>query len=292
MIIELQSDSSLAKIETFGAELISFKDVLGQEYMWQKDAKYWAKCSPVLFPAIGNLRNGIVKIKGENYAIPKHGFCKDKEFKVMYQSKSKVILNCSYDADTLKLYPYKFSLTLTYTLTGGEIEIGYTVLNLDEQPINYCIGAHPAFNVPIGEGSFEDFCLEFNKNEDSTCPIYDSENLQIDVNKRIDYTKGGNMIQLSYSNFDSDAIIFDTINSNSVKLKSIKTGRGIQFDFMGFDSIAFWTPTKKAAPFICIEPWNGMAVRSDEDDDYANKFGVKHLAINEQHNYKITVIPM
>ncbi len=292
MIIELQSDSSTAKIETFGAELISLKDTLGEEYMWQKDAKYWLKCSPVLFPTIGNLRNGVVKIKGENYAIPKHGFCKDKEFKVMHQSKEKVILNCSYDEDTLKLYPYKFSLTMAYTLIGSEIEIGYTVLNLDEQPIDYCIGAHPAFNVPIGEGCFEDFCLEFNKNEDSTCPVYDGENLQIDVNNRVDYTKGGNTIQLKYSNFDSDAIIFDTINSDSVKLKSIKTGRGVQFDFVGFNSIAFWTPTKSSAPFICLEPWNGMAVRSDEGDDFERKYGVKHLDINEQHEYKIKIIPM
>ncbi|MEG0693919.1 MAG: hypothetical protein RR444_12665, partial [Oscillospiraceae bacterium] len=142
------------------------------------------------------------------------------------------------------------------------------------------------------EGSFEDFCLEFNKNEDSTCPVYDSQKLHIDVNNRVDYTNGGNKIQIKYSNFDHDAIIFDTINSDSVKLQSVKTGRGLQFDFVGFDSIAFWTPTKKEAPFICLEPWNGMAVRSNEDDNYENKYGVKHLGANEQHHYKITVIPM
>lgn len=290
MIIKLQSNLATAKINSLGAELISFQDALGEEYMWQKDAAYWAKCSPVLFPIIGNLREGLIKIKGKDYAIPKHGFCKDKEFTLLSQSAAKAVFNCTYDADTLKLYPYKFSLTLTYSLVGGQLELDYSVLNLDEQPIDYCIGAHPGVNLPIGEGRFEDFCLEFNQNEDCGCPVYDIEALQVDVNNRVDYTKGSNRLPLKYRDFDQDAIIFDRIHSNSVQLKNNQTGRGIQVDFTGFDSIAFWTPTKKDAPFLCIEPWNGMAVRSDEDDDFAHKFGVKHLDRNNQHDYKITIM--
>lgn len=294
MIIELQSDSATAKINTLGAELISFIDVFGTEYMWQKDEKYWGKCSPILFPIVGNLKNNTIKIKGEKFNIPKHGFCKLREFKVMYKSKNKVILTNTFDEDTLKVYPYKFSLTLTYSLIGGHIEISYTVLNLDEQPIDFCLGAHPAFNVPVGNdkyGNFEDYCLEFNKNE-GTCTVYDTEKLEFNPDKQVDLTKGTNKIQLKYSLFDNDAFVFDTINSDSVKLKSNKTGRGVQFDFTGFDSIAFWTPTKKDAPFLCLEPWNGMAVRTGEDDDFAHKYSAKHLDINEQFSCKISIIPM
>lgn len=292
MIIELQSGSAMAEIETIGAELISFKDVFGTEYMWQKDAAYWAKCSPLLFPNVGNLDNGKALFGGVEYSIPKHGFAAQKEFKVMYKSKEKVILNRSYDEETLAVYPYKFSLTITYSLDGGNISIHYTVLNIDDKPIDYCLGAHPAFNVPVGsEGCFEDYCLEFNQNE-GLCTTYDLEKLCFDPNKQIDLTKGKNVIPLKYDLFDNDAFVFDNINSDSVKLKSIKTGRGVQFDFNGFKSIAFWTPIKKNAPFLCIEPWNGMAYRSGEDADFAHKFGVCHLDVGSQDCYCITILPM
>lgn len=292
MVIELKADSSIAKVETIGAELISFVDVFGQEYMWQKDAAYWGGCSPLLFPIVGNLRDNKTVINGKEYQMPKHGLCRAREFKVMYKSDSKVILNATYDEETLKQYPYKFSITLSYTLTGGQISIDYTVMNLDDCDMHYCIGAHPAFNIPIGEGTFSDYSLTFNKNETCKAVVYDLEKLHFDVNRRVDYLKGGNTLQLQYDYFDNDAIVFEDINSDKVTLTSCKTGRGVEVHYDGFDSIAFWTPTKKSAPFLCIEPWNGMGARSNEGSEFTDKFGVKTLQKDEQHSYKLTIIPV
>ncbi len=293
MIIELKSRSAIAKIETKGAELISLQDVFGVEYMWQKDAKYWNRSSPILFPIVGNLRNNKTIIDGKEYSIPKHGFCRDAEFKVMYQSDTKVILNYCYNEGTLEVYPYKFNLTLTYSLIDGQIEIRYTVLNLDNKAIDYCLGAHPAFNAPLqGDSGFEDYILELNKNESGGCPVYDCDKLEFNINNRVDYLDNSNKLMLKYSYFDNDAILFDKIVSSNVKLQNIKSGRGVEVKFDGFDYIAFWTPTKMDAPFLCIEPWIGMAVCNDEDDNFISKRGVKHLEIDEQHSYKLTIIPM
>lgn len=291
MIIELKSSKATAKIETKGAELISLKNTSGEEYVWQKNPDYWQKASPLLFPIVGNLDNNKINFSGKEYTIPKHGFAAMSEFKVINQTADMVELNFSYDAETLAMYPYKFSLTLTYTLTGEQISIDYTVQNVDDKPIDYSIGAHPGFNVPIGEGCFEDYCLEFEKNEGS-CTTYILDKLYFDPNNQIDLTKGGNVIDLDYSLFDSDAFVFDAINSKSLKLKSKKTGRGIQFDFKGFASIAFWTPIKKNAPFLCLEPWNGMAFRAGEDNHFEHKFGIKHLAVNEKHSLNVTILPL
>lgn len=293
MVIELQSNSAIAKIDTKGAELVSLQDVFGVEYMWQKDAKYWNRCSPVLFPVVGNLRNNKTIIEGKEYEIPKHGFCRDAEFKVVFQSETKLILNYAYNDETLAVYPYKFSLTLTYTLDGGQLEIGYTVMNMGNTEMDYCLGAHPAFNVPVTENeTFEDYCLEFKNQEPVGCPVYDFDKLEVNVDNRVDFLKGDKKFMLKNCYFDNDAIIFDEVQSDSVKLYSIKSGRGVQVDYKGFDAIAFWTPTKMDAPFLCIEPWNGMAVRSDEDNQFTSKKGVKHLNVDEQHNYKLTIIPM
>lgn len=290
MTITLNSNLLTAQIETKGAELVSLKNNEGTEYMWQKDAKYWNRCSPILFPIVGNLRDNKTIIEGKEYTIPKHGFCRDADFKIVSQTQTTVTLNYIFNEETLAVYPYKFSLSLSYTLTDNNIEISYKVENIDDKPIDYCLGAHPAFNVPINcEGTFEDYCLEFNKKETYGCPIYDLNNLQVNIDNRINFVDENNRIMLKNSLFDEDAIMFDKINSDSVKLINTNSKHGVQVDYKGFDFIAFWTPTKMNAPFLCIEPWNGIAVCSDEDNQFINKRGVKHLNIGENHSYSLLI---
>ena len=293
MIVTLKNKSAIAQIDSKGAELISYKDVFGTEYMWQKDPKYWAKTSPVLFPIVGNLRGDTTIIDGREYHMSKHGFCRTVEFKVTYQSDEKAIFTYTYNDETLAMYPYKFSLTLTYSLSGAELQIQYSVMNLDERGIDYTFGAHPGFNVPVdGNGGFEDYCLEFDQPETAGCPVYDFDKNEINMSNRADFTNGTNKMMLKYSDFDNDAIMFDQPKSSKVKLYSIKTGRGVEMDFGDFDFIAFWTPIKMDAPFLCMEPWCGMAVCSDEGDEFAKKRGCKHLPVGEQHNYKLKIMPL
>ena len=46
------------RVESLGAELIGMKDLTTDvEYIWQKDPKYWAKSSPILFPFVGALKD-------------------------------------------------------------------------------------------------------------------------------------------------------------------------------------------------------------------------------------------
>ena len=292
MVIELKNASSTAKIETLGAELISYINN-GQEYMWQKDAAYWGKCSPVLFPVIGNLRNGKITIEGNEYAIPKHGFCKDRDFEIVKRTENSVVLKTGFDNDTLKMYPYKFEFTMAYTLDSDKISIEYTVLNEDNKDMYYCIGSHPAINVPLGDGEFTDYVLQFDKTEDCLSPVYDLENLEISTTNRVNFLDDdGKTINLKYSLFDNDAIIMDHVNSDKVTLKNEKTNHGVVFTFKGYSSIAFWTPTKKDAPFLCLEPWNGMAVRSGESDDIKDKFGIQSLKAKESKKYSISIMPM
>lgn len=289
MIIELKTGLATAKIATLGAELISFIDSEKCEYMWQKDPKYWAKCSPVLFPIIGNLKNGEIKFGGVTYAVPKHGFASVFEFSVVKQSESSVSLNLKYDDETLKLYPCKFSLTLEYTLVNDHLTIDYTVENLGMDTMHYCLGAHPAFNIPSEQ--FSDYCLEFDKNEDGGCTVYDVDRLEFDVDRRTNPTNNTNKLQLNYDDFISDVIVFDPVKSSSVVLKNAKTNHGIKFDFNGFNALGFWTPIQKEAPFLCIEPWKGMAYRKGEDDNFENKHDACVLLADEKQTFSVGIQP-
>ena len=61
MEVLISNEKIQAKINTLGAELVSLVDInKNRELMWQKNPKFWNKCSPVLFPFIG-------AIKGNQY---------------------------------------------------------------------------------------------------------------------------------------------------------------------------------------------------------------------------------
>lgn len=292
MIIELKNGKFTAQITSRGAELLSLcRD--GREFMWQREEKYWGKTSPVLFPIVGNLRNNEVTYAGERYTMAKHGFCRTAEFEVSGATDTDVSFSYSFNEETLKMYPYRFKLTLSYHLSEDGISITYTVENLDTKAIDYCFGAHPGFNVPLDEGDkFEDYCIEFPEFEPDGCPVFDFDNNQINMDNRIDYMKGSKKLMLQYDFFDNDALVFDKVKSDSVKLYSTKTGSGVEVLFGDFDFVAFWTPIKAGAPFLCIEPWCGMAVCSDEGDTFEEKRGVKHLEIGEKQNFVMTIRPL
>ena len=76
MQIKLQSDNYQVLLNTLGAELNSYTDPSDKEYVWNSDPTYWLRSSPLLFPTVGNLRNGETVIKNHIYPMPKHRrFC-------------------------------------------------------------------------------------------------------------------------------------------------------------------------------------------------------------------------
>ena len=51
MEYSLKNSLTEIRVESLGAELTGMKDLkTGKEYIWQKDPKFWAKSSPILFP--------------------------------------------------------------------------------------------------------------------------------------------------------------------------------------------------------------------------------------------------
>jgi len=291
MTVTLKNGSLTARIESKGAELLSL--VKNEtEYMWQKDPAFWGKTSPVLFPIVGNLRNDTVTFDGKPYTMAKHGLCRAAEFTIESASDTDASFSYSYNEETLAHYPYRFKLILSYHLSENGVSITYTVENLDDKAIDYCFGAHPGFNVPLEKGgAFEDYCIEFNEQEPDGCPVFDFENNQINMENRVDFMKGSKKLMLHYDYFDNDALVFDKVHSDSVKLYSTKTGSGVEVFFGDFDFVAFWTPIKMSAPFLCIEPWCGMAVCSDEGGAFEEKRGVKHLLCGEKQSYRLTIRP-
>ncbi|MBQ2523179.1 MAG: aldose 1-epimerase family protein, partial [Prevotella sp.] len=77
---ELKNEQLVIKIAEMGAELQSIKDAQGREYLWQADAKYWPRHSPLLFPIVCGLWEDKYHIDGYAFGMLRHGFARDTEF--------------------------------------------------------------------------------------------------------------------------------------------------------------------------------------------------------------------
>ena len=64
MRVTLISKGAVAEIDTLGAQLVSYQDVVNTEYLWQGDPAYWKGQAPILFPIVGALRNERAVIGG------------------------------------------------------------------------------------------------------------------------------------------------------------------------------------------------------------------------------------
>lgn len=290
MLITIQDHYFTAAIDSLGAQLISLKDASKKEYLWQRDPAYWQSCSPLLFPAIGNSRGGKTTFDGIPYELPKHGFCRASDFEVVSQTGAEVVFRLTANEMTRQHYPYDFILTLTYRLQDGKLSMIYQVTNPQKDDIHYCLGAHPGFNCPLEDGAaFEDYQLEFEMDEDTSSMVYDLKTMQFDAGRRrvvLDHTK---VIPLDYGLFDQDAVYFDEIRSRKISLLHKESRKGVEVAYPGFTSVAFWTPDGKRAPFICIEPWNGSAIRSDEDDEFLHKHGLLTLKGGESKTHLLEI---
>lgn len=289
MKITLENGGAKAVILDKGAELRSL-DINGRELMWRADPAFWGKSSPVLFPMIGSLRGGKTLINGKEYAITKHGFARDNVFAFVMTEKNSAVFGFSSNEETKKSFPFDFELYLRYTLYSDCLEIKYTVTNTGNEPMPYCIGAHPAFACPNEDGAeFSDYSIVFEQPETVKSPTMNLETRMWGDNDRIERLNGSDEFRLAYPLFDNDCVYFDTIRSKSVRLISGKSGKGVRIAWTGFETLGVWTPDHKNAPFVCIEPWCGCDDYDTDDGVFEHKRGIQIAAPGETKEYSVNI---
>lgn len=289
MSIILENDRVRATFNLLGAELTSFMlKEHSLEYIWQGNPDFWGRHAPVLFPFVGRLKNDKYTYNSKHYEMGQHGFARDALFTVEYQTENKVSFLLKSSPETIHVYPFEFELRLIYTLQGLTLTTTYEVTSLSED-MYFSIGGHPAFNVPLTEGSrFEDYYVRFYPSKSrSRLPL---SGPYVDTNCRT-LAQTNTAIQVSRSWFKDDAVILETSGKNAFSILSEKHPHGVTLSYDDFPYVGFWTHYEKESPFLCIEPWCGVADTLDTTSKLVDKLGINHLKKNEQfiRSYKIDI---
>lgn len=275
MSIQLQNNDLNVIISNKGAELSSVKSLKYElEYLWQGDSSYWSRKAPILFPIVGRLINDQYEFNGNKYNLGQHGFARDYNFKTNKLDDTMVSLFLESDESTKKMYPFDFRLTITYVLDKNSIIITYLVENLGNEMMYFSIGAHPGFNLPLVSNTvFEDYYISFT-------PNYARETIPL-IGPYLDLTSKTitelDRLALSRDIFDNDALIYGTCGKNTLTIQSDKTNRFISLSYNDFPYVGIWSPPKKAAPFVCLEPWLGIADPINASGNINEKLGIIQL---------------
>ena len=288
-LFQISNDKITIQVDSMGAELKSLKDVAtGREYMWHADPQYWKRTSPVLFPLVGGLKDGVYRLGGQEYSMGQHGFARDMEFKLKSQAAHEIWFTLESDEETLKKYPYPFLLELGYELQEKSVVVKWKVKNPGGDCMHFSIGGHPAFLCPIEEGTKQ---TSYSIRLDAEEKVAVSTLLGgLADGRTVEYKLDKGMIPVTEHLFDGDALVIEHDQAHSVSL--VKPD-GEAYLTVDFDAPLFgiWSPPKKQAPFICIEPWYGRCDSADYAGDWTERAWGQRLEAGETFaaEYRITV---
>ena len=273
-----------AEISNVGAQLRSLKDKNGKEYMWSADPAFWPKSAPIMFPICGGLRNDSYIYNGVEYPLEKHGFTMMYEFECESISESSVTFLLKSNEQTYKIYPFSFEFRVSFAVDGTTLTVSFSTKNTGNNTMYYSPGGHEAYACPTG---IEDYDVIFDENEQLYRTVLDGNLLEHKTEK---VETDGNVLHMKYSHMDNDCLNFSGIKSRGVKLVNRLDGKGVRVEFADFDYFVIWT--KKGAPYLCLEPWNGIPDRVDSDRMIEHKEGIRVLPSGETQTFVHKITPI
>lgn len=286
MLHTIENEKLICTIESNGAEIRSLKNkVTGEEYIWQINKSIWGSSSPVLFPAIGKIKEDKIVFKGKEYAMPKHGIIRNNNRLSFEQhERYKCAFSLISSKETLKQYPFKFSFSVEFSLIENCLSMTYKVENRDSVPMQFACGGHTAYACPLSETvKLSDYVVEFPTQFTLNSNTLGASGLLSLHKRKIESNEG--MLSLSDTLFNDDALVFSNIECNWVRLRKKKEKRGVVVRFKDYPHLALWS--KPYAGYICIEPWLGLPDLEDESIDITKKSTYKTIEPNTKFSIAI-----
>lgn len=282
-MITIKNEFLTAKINEMGAELKGL-EFNGTKYIWEGNPDVWAGSAPLMFPVCGGLKDDKYTLNGKEYTLGKHGYARKKLFEVeSVTDNSAVFLHKSND-ETKKAFPFDYELRVIYTLDNKTLKVDYSVKNLSDDTMYFNIGSHEGYYTPEG---IEDYDVIFPQNETLDSYVLYGNILS---NQKLPIIKDQNILPLYDKYFTIDAVVFKDLKSKSAMLRNRKTGKALRIDFPDDSYFVLWHVPN--APYICLEPWNGIHDIVGSSYDITEKEGITSLNANTEfkHTHSITIL--
>lgn len=290
-------------VEDHGAELISIKHN-GREYLWGAYPEFWKRHSPVLFPIVGSVWNGEYRSDGKTYKMGQHGLARDLDFTLVKEEEDYVEYELKSSEATLEKYPYPFILHIAYRLHANSVDVIWKVTNPSDKEMSFSIGAHPAFYWPMLDdktidGGVEQMNAALAQNNDRGYFYFPEKPKQIvrtliteggcvDVNCKETISIVDGYLPLTTETFNHDALVLENDQVHEVTLCDQNKHRYLTLSWKA-PLVGLWSPPKKNAPFVCIEPWYGRADRAHYEGTFEAKDWMQHLSAGETFEAEYTM---
>lgn len=272
-MIEIKSEKLTVGIDSKGSELMYIKGKDGTDFLWNGDPEVWSFRAPILFPICGGLKDDTYTYNGKSYTLPKHGFARRSEFSGRQIDDTKAEFVLESNSETLKNFPFKHRLKITFELMGNELKITNSVENLSSDEMYFSIGSHEALYCPEG---IEEYEVRFPGKQTLDSYLIDG-NLLLDETVRI--LDNEDCLPLQYDYFSVDALVFKDIIFNKAMLVHKNSTKRVSVEFDGAGYFLLWT--KPGAKYICLEPWHGIQDSIHSDGEIAHKEGIIKLPKGE-----------
>jgi galactose mutarotase-like enzyme len=272
--ISLSSGDLTVEVDPLGAQLSTLRDRAGRDLLWGGDPSVWAGRAPLLFPIVGALAGGRYRLGSATYPLPRHGFARVKRFDVEDASSGSATLRLQADDATREVYPFRFELDVRIALDGPTLSVTTDVRNVGDDDMHASVGYHPGFRWPLPYGRpRSSHFIEFAVDEPDPCRRLNAAGLLTPEPHPTPISD--RRLTLVDGLFQDDVIIFDQIRSRHITYGADE-GPRIRVSYPDAPYLGIWT--KPQAPFICLEPWHGVADPEGFTGDFTTKPGVFTVA--------------
>lgn len=269
-----------------GAELISLI-ADGREYLWQGDPAFWGRRAPILFPIVGKLADDKLRINSNEYTMKQHCFARDTEF---VESNGRYVLT----ENGRENYPYAYELAVKYLGDGNTLTCNWQVTNRGEETMYFQIGAHPAFLLPDfdAKDAIHGYIQCYDEKSNIVSPMVFNtlvDGLRAHYGQPKTLLNDKAILALTNTTFADDAILIEAHQVAKVTLFDKHGKRVLTVSCQQADAFGLWAPNKPGCPFVCIEPWCGIADNAGFKGDISERDCIHSLEPGDSFDFSYSL---
>lgn len=284
--IRIATDALSAEFSPLGAEMRALRDEAGRDLLSDGPPEYWTGRAPFLFPIVGAVNHDTIHLDGRAYPMAKHGFARKSLFALIDHQADAATFRLAASGATRAVYPFEFQLDIRFRIEGDALLTQVEIANLGDVPLPASFGFHPAFRWPLPWGGDRaDHRLLFDQPEAAPIRRIDPASGLLLAEARPTPVEGDRLV-VRDDLFVDDAVIFDQLQSRQVRF-GVPGNRMIQVEFPALPLLGVWT--KPGAPFLCIEPWQGLADPVGFTGDFHAKPYVLTIPAGARHTLTMTI---